>query len=249
MKKNLNLLTDFLNRHLILSHIVLSLWICFMLEWLSRHSFISAYYFVTEHTGPYLFNSYVIFVVFSLVILAARRTTLRMILLAVFAIFGIANCVILFNRVSPFGFTDLNMITDLLTMRNTGYFNARQGAFCTVLFLIYVGLMVLLFRHDKKQTSRFSFPIRLGVVIALFLSVPAVTQALIRADIMTGYFGNLAQGYLDYGYVYGFATSMLGRGMKRPVDYNEKKIRDIITRTDMGPSHITGEDGPNIIIV
>ena len=82
--------------------------------------FLSAYYFVTEHTGAYLCNSYVIFVIFSIVILAARRTTLRMILLAFFAIFGIANCVILFNRVTPFGFTDLNMVTDLLTMRNTG---------------------------------------------------------------------------------------------------------------------------------
>lgn len=237
------------NRHIIFFHIALSLVTCFALEWLSRHSFVSAYYFVTEHTGAYLYNSFVIFVMYSLVILARRRTFLRMVLVAFFAMFGIANCVILLNRVTPFGFTDLNMVADLLTMQNTSYFTAQQAALCFAALIIYTILMILLFRRDKKQSVRFSFPIRLGIVVALFLSLPFVTSGLIRVNILTSYFGNLAQGYLDYGYVYGFATSMLDRGMSKPSGYTPAAVREIVEETDMGASARTGEDGPNIIIV
>ncbi|MBR1634494.1 MAG: LTA synthase family protein [Lachnospiraceae bacterium] len=242
-------LAGFANRHIVLFHIVLSLLTCFIMEWLSRHSLISAYYFVTEHTGAYLYNSFVIFVIYSVIILVRRRTFLRMVLLAILMTFGIANCVILLNRVTPFGFTDLNMVTDLLTMQNTTYFTAQQGAICFAALVIYVVLMVFLFRHDKKQPVRFSFPVRLGIVAALFLSVPIVTSGLIRVNILTSYFGNLAQGYLDYGYVYGFATSMLDRGIKKPSGYTPTAVQDIVKETDMGASTRTGGDGPNIIIV
>ena len=242
-------LADLANRHIVLFHVLLSLLTCFIMEWLSRHSLISAYYFVTEHTGAYLYNSYVIFVIYSLIFLVRRRTFLRMVLLAVFMTFGIANCVILLNRVTPFGFTDLNMITDLLTMQNTTYFTAKQGIVCVIAFIIYTILMVLLFRRGKKQPVRFSFPVRLGVVAALFLSIPFVTSGLIRATVLTSYFGNLAQGYLDYGYVYGFATSMLDRGMSKPSGYTPVAVRTLVEDTDMGSSTMTGQDGPNIIIM
>ena len=239
----------FWNRHIVFFHIILSLGTCFIMEWLSRHSIISAYYFVTEHTGAYLYNCYIIFVIYSLVFLVCRRTFLRMVLLAVFLTFGIANCIILLNRVTPFGFTDLNMVTDLLTMQNTSYFTATQAMISFAAFCIYSLLMVLLFRKGKKAEPRLSFPSRLAIVVLLFASTPFVTRGLIRTGVLTSYFGNLAQGYLDYGYVYGFETSMLGRGMSKPSRYTPGEIRRILAETDMGASTRTGTDGPNIIIV
>lgn len=242
-------LIGLLNRYVIISHIFLSLAVCFIMEWLSRHSFLSAYFFTKDHTGAYIYNSYVIFLLFLPVILIRRRTFLRMVILAILMIFGIANCIILINRVTPFGFTDLNMITDLLTMQNTSYFTAQQAMISLAAFLVYTVLMVLLFRYGRKQEPRLPFSIRLASVILMFALAPVVTKTLITNGVLTSYFGNLAQGYLDYGYVYGFGTSMLGRGMKKPADYNETKITALIHDTDRGPSTITTEDEPNIIIV
>ena len=235
--------------NIIILHIALSLGVCFLLEWLSRHSIISAYYFVTEHTGAYLYNSFVIFVLFSPVILVRRRLFLRMVIFAFFLAFGIANCVILLNRVTPFGFTDLNMVTDLLTMQNTSYFTAQQAMISFAALIVYSICMVFLFRKCKKVEPRYPFSLRLAAVIGLFVSIPFVTSALIHAGIMTSYFGNLAQGYLDYGYVYGFATSMLDRGMSKPLNYSQKQITSIVDSTDMGASTRYASDGPNIIIV
>ena len=39
-------------------HIPLSMGIIFLMEWMSRHSFVKAVGFVVDHTGPFLFNSY-----------------------------------------------------------------------------------------------------------------------------------------------------------------------------------------------
>lgn len=242
-------IASFLNKYYLPAQAVLSLLVCFILEWLSRHSFISAYYFVTEHTGAYLFNSYVIFVIFSLVMLVRKRTFLRMVLLALLVTFGICNCIILLNRVTPFGFTDISMITDLLTMQNTSYFTATQAAISFAAFVIYTILMVILFIHDKKQEIKLKFVPRLLIVIGLFISVPLSTQLLISTGVLTSYFGNLAQGYLDYGYVYGFGTSMLNRGMNKPGNYNPETVANLIESTDQGASTITSDEGPNVIIM
>ena len=182
MKEKISIITTKLNQHIVLSHILLSCLVCFLLEWLSRHSFVSAYYFLTEHTGPFLFNSYVIFVVFSLVFLVQRRTFLRMIIFAAFLTFGIANCVILFNRVTPFGFTDLNMVTDLLTMRNTGYFTAKQALLSLAAFLVYSLCMVWLYFHDRKQTPKYPLTLRALAVAWLFFTAPVITAGLVRIN-------------------------------------------------------------------
>ncbi len=239
----------FLNSHIVVAHILLSLFVCFLLEWLSRHSPAAAFNFVIYHTAAYLYNSFIVFVCFSPVFLMKRRTFLRMVILALFAMFGIANCVILYNRVTPFGFTDLNMIGDLLTMQNTSYFTKEEGMLVIAAILVYSLLMVVLYRKGNKQESRIPYALRLAGVIGLFSSIPFVTQASLDLDILTSYFGNLAQGYLDYGYVYGFATSAFDRGMSQPAGYTQSSIKQILEKTDMGKSGITAQDGPNVIVV
>ena len=219
-------LTVFLNNHAILEHIPLSLFMCFLLEWMSQHSFVEALHFVTQHIGAYLYNSFLIFSVYSLVFLVNRKTFLRMCISAVFVALGIVNCVVLLNRVTPFGFTDLSMITDLLTMQNTNYFTKQQAALSIVAIGIYAALMVRLFIKGKKQPSKTPFWLRLVLVVLCIGSIPVITPKLQDVGVLTGYFGNLAQGYKNYGYIYGFTTSFMDRGMSKPIGYSEKSIQD-----------------------
>ena len=39
---------------------------------------------------------------------------------------------------------------------------------------------------------------------------------------VASYFANIAQGYENYGFVYGFSSSVVGRGMTKPDDYKEE---------------------------
>ena len=242
-------LSIFLNKHALLTHIPLSLMMCFALEWMSQHSFTEAMSFVVNHTGAYLYNSFLIFSIYNLVFLTKRRTFLRMVISAVFVMLGIVNCVILFNRVTPFGFTDISMIGDLLTMQNTNYFTAQQAAMSVAAIAIYALLMIRLFIKGAKQEPKMKLWLRIVLVAACFVSIPVVTKALQTTGVLTSYFGNLAQGYKNYGYLYGFSTSILDRGMSKPYGYSDETIKEILEETDMGENTIDEDNMPNIVVV
>lgn len=242
-------ISDWLNKYSLIEHIPLSLIMCFVMEWLSRHSFVEACGFVAHHTGAFLFNAYLIFVCYSLCYVTKRQTFVRMIVSAIFVMLGITNCIILLNRVTPFGFTDLYMIGDLLTMQNTNYFTSQQAALCVLAITIYALLMVRLFFKGKKLEPRFPYWAKLVFILVCFGSVPITTTVLQNTGVLAAYFGNLQQGYFDYGYLYGFATSVFDRGMSQPRGYDEEMIASLVEETKVGASTIAEEDRPNIIVV
>ncbi len=233
--------------------IPLALALVFLMEWLSRHSFVAACGFVADHTGPYLFNSYCVFVALSIVFLSKRRGWWRVFISMIFIILGIINCIILLNRVSPFGYTDLYMIGDLLTMQDSNYFSPQQALIAIIALIIYIVLMVLYLKKGPVKQNGKPFWQRLILVVALWVSLYPSTVLLRNAGIMTSYFGNLAQGYLDYGYLYGFSTSVLDRGMNRPFGYSRNKIDSILEKdaSYVQTIEIPSEDKtqPNIVVM
>ena len=238
----------FLNKYAFIAHIPLSMAMCFVIEWLSRHSFVKACSFVVDHPAAFFYNSYLIFVIYSLCFLCKRQTLCRMIVSAVFVILGITNCIVLLNRVTPFGFTDLNMITDLLTMQGTNYFSLGQAIIAIAATVIYIILMIKLFRKGKKTTYKSPFWVRLIVVVLLFVSLPVGTKFLQKQEILAAYFGNLQQGYFDYGFLYGFATSVFDRGMSKPLEYNEETVTALVEETTRETT-LPYDKEPNIIVV
>ncbi|MCR4693738.1 MAG: sulfatase-like hydrolase/transferase [Pseudobutyrivibrio sp.] len=236
-------------------NIPLSLLVIFAMEWMSRHSFVKAVDFVTEHTGPFLFNGYCVFVMLSIMFLSKRRDWWRVLITVFFLILGIINSVILLNRVSPFGYTDLSMIGDLMTMQDSQYFTAEQATIVVIAFVILVILMVIFFVKGPKKTDVKPFWTRALVVAGLIVTLAPATNFLRDQGILTSYFGNLTQGYLDYGYLYGFSTSVFDRGMKRPFGYSKDKIDSILEEDQDYVSSLaiqeidTGENQPNVVVM
>ena len=194
-------------------------------------------------------NSYIIFVVYLLVFLGRKRTFWRMVISAFFVTLGIINCVILLNRVSPFGFSDIGLVGDLLTMQNTNYFSWGQAIVSLAAIGGYIVYLVILYRITKPEPAKLSFPIRAIIVTLAFISIAPITYGLRKADVLTSYFGNLAQGYYDYGYIYGFTTSALDRGMTKPIGYGKERIERIISQDDAGETTLDRENAPNIVVV
>ena len=248
MKRTWKSFSDFFEKYALLLHIPLAMLLVLVNESLSRHSLIEGFGFITNHTGAFLYNSFIIYVILLLVFLSPRRLFMRLVMMAIVILFGIINCIILNNRVTPFGFTDLAMIGDLLTMQNTKYFTAQQAGISLIAILIFVFLMVMLHMHSKKKTVQTKLWVRILVCAIGFASLFPVTKACQAAGVVQTYFGNLAQGYLDNGYAYGFAMSIVGRGMNEPSGYSEKAVDDIIKDTEKGDSTL-GSVKPNIIVV
>lgn len=238
----------FLDKYALIFHIPLAMLLVLVNESLSRHSLIDGLGFIVNHPGAYLYNSYIIYVILLLVFLSPRRLFMRLVMMAVVILFGIINCIILNNRVTPFGFTDLAMVGDLLTMQNTKYFTAQQAGISLIAILIFVFLMVMLHMRGKKQQVKTKLWVRIVVCVVGFASLVPVTRVCQDTGVVQTYFGNLAQGYLDNGYAYGFAMSVVGRGMNEPSGYSEKTVEKIVNDTEKGDSTL-GKVKPNIIVV
>lgn len=242
---------NFFEKYAIFLHIVIALFLCFLIELMARHSFVKTFIFVRDHTIPYLYNAFIIYVFLSLCFITKRRSFVRIFVLGIFFILGLINGILLLQRVSPFGFTDFYMITDLLTMQDTKYFSLTQEIMTITGFALFFVLLVILFFKGHTYKTKTSLRMKLVFPIIMFISLPLLTLFLQRTNKLAAYFGNLAQGYSDYGYLYGFSSSVVDIGMKKPLNYSEHTINRIMKSDDkeVGNTTLTQKKAPNIVVV
>ena len=247
-------------------HILLAMLLCFIIESCSHRSIQAAITFVTEHTFAFLFNSAIIYVSLLFVYLMRRRTVGRIFISSFWLLLGIVNGCVLASRVTPFGYTDLKCVGDLLTMQDSKYFTLTQEIIiiCSLLAL-FVFLVVLFFKGPKFK-GKIHY-IRSSFVCAGSIALLVFTRTVAQDfDLLAGYFSNIAEGYTDYGFLYGFSSSVFDRGMNKPSDYSENTILaikddvasklDKITKIDVADSQNVASDAgdrtkepkqPNII--
>lgn len=239
----------FMNRFSILFHALLSCFLVFIIEVISRRSLSSAITFIGGHTLAYLYNSLIIFVSLSLVYFFRRRALARVIIGGLWLFLGIINGCILAQRVTPFGYTDLKMVTDLLTMQNTNYFTAGQALLAVIGVLAFICFCVWLWAKGPKFQGKTNKLLTFVFVASCFIWVPITTEAAQNQDIIASYFANIAQGYENYGFVYGFSSSVVDRGMSKPEDYSKETIENIEASVQTEPTSASQEDMPNVVVV
>ena len=239
----------FFNKFSLVFQGVLSCLLVFFIEWISRHSLTSAVGFVVHSPLTYLYNVLLIFTSFLIVYVFQRRFLIRTVLTIFWLLLGIVNGVILASRVTPFNFTDLKLINDLLNMKNSKYVSAGQAVLIIVAFVVVIAFILFLIWKGPKYQRRVHRIRNLILVVLSVIAIPFVTKAAIHTDILAGYFGNLAQGYKDYGFVYSFTASVVDTGMSKPVDYSNEKIKKINKKVSVSETSLNQEDMPNIIFV
>ena len=242
----------FLNKYSLLFHALISCGIVFIVEALSRRNLLSAFSFVGSHTAAFFYNAFIVFASLCLVYLVRRRAFLRVIISGFWIVLGIINGCILSNRVTPFGFTDLKCINDLFAMNNTNYFTAEEATFVVIGLGIFALFCTVLFIKGPRYQGKLHKAVLLFSVLAvLFIGLPVTTSAAQNANVVASYFSNIAQGYENYGFIYGFSSSVVDRGMSKPENYSEETIDTISGQVADAKEEtkVTAEDAPNIICV
>lgn len=240
---------DLLNRYAVLFHIALSLSIVFVVELISRRSVLSALNFIRIHPLAYLYNSFIVFASLMLVFLFRRRGFFRVLITSFWVLLGIINGCILSNRVTPFTYTDLKCVSDLLSMTNTNYFTAQQATAVVFGFVIFILLMVALFiKGPRYQGKKHPIAYPVSVLAVLFIGIPAATSAATNTHIVDTYFYNIAQGYEDNGFIYSFSSSVVNRGMSKPETYSKETIDTIENQVNTQVAK-TESSKPNIICI
>lgn len=243
---------DFLNKYSLVFHFLLACVLTFAIEWISRRDLGSALSFIGGHTLAFLYNAFIIFASLSLVYLFKCRAQLRVLISGLWLFLGTVNGLILSSRVTPFSYTDLKCISDLLSMQNTNYFTAEEATIVVSCIVTFVVLLILFFiKGPRYQGKRRVVLEPLAICCLLLIGLPITTHAAQNSNILASYFSNIAQGYSDYGFVYGFSTSVVGRGMNKPDDYSQETIEAITTLTnaETPDTTVTAENAPNIVCV
>lgn len=237
----------FLNRTSLLWHMVLAMVLCLFIESCSRHSVKQAFLFMTDDTLIFLYNSLIIFVTFFVVYLFCKRIALRVTLSVIWCFLGIINGCILAKRVTPFSYTDLKLVGDLFAMNST-YFTVAECILVIILVSLVVAFNVFLYLKAPKFQGRIHKLAVFVVIGSCFMWLPMVTEAAVEKEVLSTYFENIALGYKEYGFVYGFSTSVVGTGMKKPANYNEETIA--LIQDSIRVSETKKEESlPNVVVV
>ena len=240
-----------LNNYSFIWHALLSMVVVFLVELASRWSIPSAFSFIAKTPLVFFYNSFIVFASLTLVYLFRRRAFARLLISSFWIILGIINGIVLSNRVTPFGFADLTVVSDLLTILDT-YISPLMMVLIVVASIIFIFICALIYVHGPvfqgKQKRIIS---SLSILAVIFIAIPATTTVAQEKNIVASYFTNIAQGYMDYGFVYSFSSGFVNWGMKEPENYDEAVIDALMqaVESEKAVTTVTTENGPNIITV
>lgn len=218
----------------------------FVIEWISRHSFLETWQYMTQRPWVFLYNSFLIFTTTLLVYLTRRRVFARTLLAVVWLFLGIVNGFLLSQRVTPFTGPDLTLLADAF-----GVMNRYLPVYAVVIVGIFMALItvgiVVLFIKGPKYKGPFKYRYSIILVAAGVLLFAGSTKLALEKRILSNYFGNIAFAYEDYGYPYCLITTIFNTGIEEPMEYSAEEIQNILDSTDS--LNATTENRPNIIFL
>ncbi|MCH4038571.1 MAG: LTA synthase family protein [Lachnospiraceae bacterium] len=220
----------------------------FIVETMSRHSAIAAFSYLHTRTKVYLYNTFIIFLMTLPGFLMRRRKFWFTLIGALWLVLGAVNGVLLANRVTPFTGPDLKNIDDAIRVSNK-YFPAW---FTTVLVVAAVfGILCLIryFFKSPKHKGKLHFWRNLAGFAAAIVAFVGLTQWMLDARQLSSYFSNIANSYLDYGYVYCLGVTVFNTGINEPNNYSEDLVNSVIAEEGNLPETADDVQKPNIIVV
>lgn len=236
-----------MNRFSLVMHALLACVINLAIEAISRHSVFEAWEYMVGSPTVFLYNSFMIFMTFSIVYLFKRRVFMRIIISAVWMIIGIANGYMLMVRVTPFNAQDLKAMSEGLSLI-TNYFNFFE------IIVLAIGLgavsiwLVSMWRRGGQYEGKVSKLKGVIVIVACAMLYGGLTDAAIENRVVSTYFGNIAFAYEDYGLPYCFMASLFNTGIDKPNGYSEETIAKISNDGEITKNEAEGKK-PNIIVI
>ncbi|MGN0382850.1 MAG: LTA synthase family protein [Eubacterium sp.] len=250
MKKYLLMLRDFFmeayNKKTIITYIVISLIVNLILETLGRGTFYGGFVHMIKSPYVFLINSMIILMTLSFTLLARRRVFFISIISLMWIAFGIANCVLLSYRVTPFSATDLVMIENAIGIMNK-YLNFFSYALIVLLAIgSVIGLVFIWIKIPKLDHKIKYFRNSLAIFLIFIIGFTSINIGL-GSEILASNFGNLADAYKDYGFAYCFANSVFNTGVDKPSNYSEETIDKLLN--EVSEDDNLDVNTPNVIIV
>ena len=211
--------------------------------------------FMVSSPLVFLYNALIIYTTLVLATLVKRRFFAFSIISLFWLVIGIANGVILTQRMTPFTVKDLSNLGDGLTIV-TNYLSKGEIVLAGIAIVVLIGLVVLLFIKGPQKKNGVKRKRNLAAVIMVAVFSMISTTVAVNTGIVETFFGNLAYAYRDYGVVYCFTNTWLNTGISKPDGYSEDSILNIFDKKELGDDNAmllekkdVDENYPNILFL
>ena len=232
-------------------YLILAALLTYVIEALSRHSPVAALTFLWTSPLAYLTNYGIILLTLLPALLFRKRVAALTMLSFVWLALGIAQCIILYTRVTPLTAVDISIALSVITII-TAYLSVFQIILICLALVGAAALVVVLFIKVPRHAILWK---RFLTVFSAALAATVLTAVVgFATGRLSDQFPNLATAYNDYGFSYCFSLSVVDKGVDRPSDYGEELITDILEElpppeTDPSDPDVIQQQAPNVIIV
>lgn len=206
--------------------VITSLVVNFLIECFSRRSLVEGFKYLVDSPLVFLYNSAIILLTLSVIFLVKRRIFFYSLITIVWLIFGIANGIVLSNRVTPFTAVELKLLDSVIEIMDKYLTQWQIGLIITLLVAVGVGL-ILAFIFAPKYQGKIKYSRNVPVVMLVVVGFAILTKVAIKTNVVSNYFGNIAYAYLDYGFPYCFSNTLVNTGIDKPDNYSEAAIKNI----------------------
>jgi len=204
-------------------YVLLPMALIFVFEMMGYKSLLGGFQFIIKHPWPYVVNVLMIATSFCLSLFFRKRRPVIMIFTVIWSICGIANFILLLNRVTPLTGNDLTLISDLFGVI-AKYLNGVQIVLMVILLVLVMAVIVWAFLTWKPDVKKVN-PLKALVITAAMV---AVTWGSMLIGWKTGtletQFPELSASYKKNGVIYCFTNSLVDVGIRKPANYSAEEI-------------------------
>ena len=235
------------NKHIIYMYVITALLINLFIEIMARKSFLEGIYFLIGNPYVFICNAMIILMTLSVTLLMRRRFFGLSLISVLWIILGIANGVLLANRVTPFTAVDLMMIDSALGVLDK-YFSPIQVVFVIIALILAVLGLVFMFFKAPKVKHKIKYIRNIFAIVIIWAIGLGTINLGIASELISMKFGELRVSYYDYGFVYCFANSLINTGIDKPNSYSGETIEKIV-KDDDEDTLKKAKKKPNIIFL
>lgn len=208
-----------------------------LIELLNHKGFAGLGRFLLESPLAFFVNFLIILFTLTPCLLFRRQVFCLTVLSLIWVVGGVANGIIIQNRMTPFTTADLAVFSTGFEILPT-YFTKPQMALLIAACLLALAGLALLFVKGPKTAAGLRRRLLVGLPSAALagLVLVGMVKFCLAQGFLSTIFSNLAYAYEDYGFAYCFANTWLNTGIRTPQNYSASdmdRIRQMIDQ-DMG---------------
>lgn len=206
---------------------LLALILNFVIEIFNRLSFLKAVAHTFTNPLVFLYNSLIIFFTLTFAAFVRKRFFAATVIVVLWFALGVTNGVISANRKTPFTAPDFFNIADGLKVMHQ-YLSPFVIVLLIALIAGAVALLVLAAVKSPKAEGKINY-LKCALVSALTFGVMMLYLNIANyTGLLAVTFGNIRQGYRDYGFNYCFCSSIFNMGISKPKDYSKDNVDNLV---------------------